>query len=726
MFNFESAPLSLPTILGYLSPLSASFLVTVAAKLLIAGWGVYLCCRLLGTGPVAAAFAGTTFMLSGSFSGWLGWSVSGPIAWGGFILAGAIIAYRSSMRVRGVLLLAVSVAFSLYAGFPESYVLLAIGLGIVLLAGGVLTLIVAHRVDMLGVVRVGIGVVAGVLLAAPLLLPGVTLLSGSARNGKDAATGLPMHLATLLFAQGFFGLPIKGSYFFGAVNYYETAAYVGILALVLGGIAVLVAFRRPIVLALFAASVAAFLTIYQLGSGAPVQKFLSDAGLSAVALQRMQSVFELVFAVLAGVGFEIVVTRWRSGAVRTVATLGALGAAAVLAELWRKVSTARLLPTVNPVKNAPTVATLESLRRSSLYWPTATVVGLLLLVALAWIFRNAGDVRARRAGTIAAVGLLAAQSAFLLFAGVGINSYSHDAYPVTPAVANLQSIVGTKLVALDSNNTSCTLSVASGRPVPAHSGPFCGVRYWGGAGFYPEMNLPYGIDELGLHDPLIPQRYFDAWPIPNSDQVTPINLNLFDPDVDTVALARRYGVAYVLAVPGAKPQGMQLVATIAGEGLYSVPGSSRFAFVAGGAEVTSTTHPSDNVYDLDVKVTARSKLAIHLTDVTGWHASANGQSLALSRYDGAQLSAEVPAGTRTITLTYWPRRFTEGIAVALLAVLLLAAWAVAGSVIGRRPRRIVTLTGPTVLSSPPLGPADPAAPLPEATTGLGTEPDEQL
>jgi len=47
-------------------------------------------------------------------------------------------------------------------------------------------------------------------------------------------------------------------------------------------------------------------------------------------------------------------------------------------------------------------------------------------------------------------------------------------------------------------------------------------------------------------------------------------------------------------------------------------------------------------------------------------------------------------------------------------------------VIGRRTRRIVTLTGPTVLSSPPLGPADPAAPLPEATTGLGTEPDEQL
>jgi Bacterial membrane protein YfhO len=400
----------------------------------------------------------------------------------------------------------------------------------------------------------------------------------------------------------------------------------------------------------------------------------------------MQSVLEVSLAILAGLGLEIVLRRWRTRSVRLALTLSSLVVAAVIAELWTKVGSARLTPAEAAVaatsKTAPSVAMLESLRRSSLIWPTASIALVLVLVALAWALRRSPDRRARTMARGAGLALLGAQSAFLLFAGVGISSYFHQAFPVTPAVTALQRIVGTNLVGFDSGNTSCV-------PSETRAG-FCGVRLWVGNGFYPEMNIGYGVDELGLHDPLIPQAYFDAWPVPNAMQITPANLNLFVPNVDTVALARRYGVSYVLALPGQPvPAGMRRVAMLAGETLYSVPGSGRFAFASSSTassspRVLSSSHPGDARYVVKVATPRAAKLLVRITDVTGWHATANGKAVAIKRSAGDLMSVEVPAGTHTVVLHYWPKRFTEGIVLAVIALLALAVWAGVLAVFRRR------------------------------------------
>jgi len=706
LLNFESAPLALPTLVGYLAPLAASFLVTVAVKLLVAGSGVYLCCRVLGARPLAAAFGGTTFMLSGAFSGWLGWSVSGPVALGGWILAGVVVSYRSRARVREVVLLAVAVAFSLYAGFPESYVLLAIGLGAVLVVTAVAR-VVADRglagLHPVGVVRVAAGVAAGGALAAPLLLPGVSILRHSARNGKFAATGLPLHAAVLLFAQGYDGLPTAGSYWFGPVNYYETAAYVGVVALVCAGVAVLVGWRRPAVAGLGAAVLVGLLVVYDLGAGAPVQHLLADVGLSAVALQRMQSVLELVVAVLAGLGIEVLLTRWRERRVRRALGAATVVLAVVLAALWSRVGSARA-PVVTAV--TPSASVLESLRRSSLLWPTASLAVLAVLLVLAVALRHWPAARARVASRIAGLVLLGIQSAFLLFAGVGINSYAHDAYPSTPAVSTVQSVVGGSLLGLDGANTTCDGGAASGA--------YCGVRYWTGIGLYPEMNIPYGIDELAVHDPTIPQAYFGAWPVPDAGQVSPVGLNLFAPSVDSVALARLYGVAYVLAGPGRPaPPGMRPVATVAGETLYEVPGSRRFTFAGAGgargegagARVLAVSHPGDARYVVDVRVARPSTLTMRVTDVPGWHATAGGAELVIHRAPGDLMSVVVPSGTSTVVLHYWPDRLAEGLALAGAAVVALLAWAVLAALAPRRRAGPVGVRDPGPLVPSPRGAA---------------------
>jgi hypothetical protein len=668
LFNFESAPLSIATIAGYLAPLSMSFLVTVAAKMLIAGTGVYVLCRGLGAGAVASALGGTTFMLSGSFSSWLGWSVGGPVALGGWILAAALLAYRSRRQVRQLLLLAAAVGFSLYAGFPESYVLLAIGLGVVA-AASTLAAWCSHRsLSLAGIARVVAGVIAGGALAAPLLLPGASIIAGSARRHEVAAPGIPAHFASLLFAQGFFGLPIKGSTWFGSVNYYETTAYIGVIAAALALVAVLVSWRRPVVVGLLCSIVVALFMIYRVGNGNPLQRFLAELGLGSIALQRMQVVFELLLAVLAAIGLDTLLRRWRERTVFASFLGSTLALVAVLAVLWSKVASARMPPTASVTQSS--IATLQSLRRSSLIWPTATAALLLVLVAATWALRQLGDERAVRAARVGALALLVAQSAYLLFAGIGINSYSHDPFPVTPAVQTIQKTVGTALLGLDGGNDDCSAAAP-------HSGRYCGVRLWRRVGFSPEINIAYGVDELGMHDPTIPQSYFDAWPIANSDPSE--SLNLFAPDIDTVALAHRYGVAFVLAGRGIPPPtGMRQVATVAGEALYAVPDAARFSFLgpASTATVVSVAHPSDARYVLRVKVARTSQLALRITAVTGWHASEDGKSLAVRRAAGDLLAVEVPAGTHEVDLVYWPAGFTLGLLVAAGALLGLFASAI--------------------------------------------------
>lgn len=700
LLNFESAPLALPTLVGYLFPLSLAFLVTVGVKLLLAGTGAYVLSRLLGARPLAAAFGGTTAMLSGAFAGWLGWSITGPLALAGWIAAAAVLCVRSRRSVWPVALLAVAVAFAIYGGFPESYVLLAGALTVLLGAWWLLRLRSHRGAGLAGAGRVAAGLAAGLALSAPLWLPGVAVLRASARAGTQAATGLPLHMATLLFAQGYYGLPIRGSYFFGSWNYYETAAYVGVLAVVACVVAVVTLWRRPVVVALTLSGLACLALVYDLGPSAPVQHLVSDVGLGTVALQRALPLVGFAAAVLAALGVERLAGAWHERSTRVALWLGCGLVAVVLGAMWSRVGTAAFAPgaaTPYSAKPLPSDAVLASLRRASLWWPTASLVlvaacaALLSLAARRRDARPVGPGAARRhagrapAGPGAAVAgaLLAAQSAFLLFAGVGINSYAPDSFPATPATTTLARIAGTRLVGIDDGLGTCS--------PPSLVPPRCGVRTWRGIGFYPEMNLGYGIDELGLHDPVIPQALFDGWPQAGTGRHL-VGTNLFTPDIDSVALARRYGAAFVLVAPGLPvPAGMTPVATLANHGaavqLVSVPGATRFSVVGGGGRLVSTSHPGDARYDVQVRAPAGAELVARITDVPGWRASAGGRALVVHRAPGDLLEVRLPPGTSQVRLVYAPARLLLGELAALAALAVLGAWALV-SALRRRARPV--------------------------------------
>jgi hypothetical protein len=254
----------------------------------------------------------------------------------------------------------------------------------------------------------------------------------------------------------------------------------------------------------------------------------------------------------------------------------------------------------------------------------------------------------------------------LLFAGVGINSYASVEFPGTPGIAELAHEVGTSLVAID----NC---------VPRKGAPVCDVRSWNGTGLYPEMNIGYGIDELGVHDPLAPAALFDSWPIPGAGQRAP-GVNLFAPSVNTVALARRYGASFILVCRPTPtfcsgvtpPTGTKVVATIDNDVLVSVPNSGRF--VARGSSVTAVDHPSDVTYEVHLKASATtSTLVAHITASPGWTAAVDNKPAALRVSDGVGLAVRVPAHATEVTFTYRPPHFVPALALALLAVLAIVA-----------------------------------------------------
>jgi hypothetical protein len=263
-----------------------------------------------------------------------------------------------------------------------------------------------------------------------------------------------------------------------------------------------------------------------------------------------------------------------------------------------------------------------------------------------------------RPGEALAVLVLVGQSAFLLFSGVGINSYAKTEFPVTSGTATLSSIVGSSLLGLD----DC---------MPTAKVPICDVRDWNGTGLYPETNIGFGVDELAVHDPLAPASLFESWPIANAGQQA-AGVNLFAPPISTVALARRYGVSFILIAGGVTPPvGTTHVATIDGDDLVRVPDSARF--VATGARISLVSHPSDVTYDVHLVVTdSSSTLVGHITNSPGWSASADGKALTLTESGGVDLRVRVPAHASEVTFTYSPPHFVPALVLALLAALAMA------------------------------------------------------
>jgi hypothetical protein len=226
----------------------------------------------------------------------------------------------------------------------------------------------------------------------------------------------------------------------------------------------------------------------------------------------------------------------------------------------------------------------------------------------------------------------------------------------------------------------------------------------GQVGIVPDANVAFGVKEIADYDPLLPKSYYSSWRSATgvtgeAQRSAAVPFSLFCPAVTSVGVARSYGISYVLEPPHtAGPRGSTFVEDIDGEGLYAIPGSFRATLVpltssrtlppvdASGTSV-NVSQPDPASWHMTTRSSVPSVLRLRLTDVPGWHATVDGRAVQLEKYSGVMLQVKLPAGRHVVVLRYWPNSFSDGIAAACVAVLVLLSMAVVGLVQIARRRR---------------------------------------
>jgi Bacterial membrane protein YfhO len=664
MFGFVSASLSLPMLVSYLFPVSFVYTIEVIAKLLIGGTGVLWLCRKLGLSYLPSVMAAVTFELSGAFSGWLGWPMTGTYAWLGWAAGAALMVVRGPRRTLYVAGLAVSLAFAVYGGHPETMVVLVLCVGV--LAVAALAGLVIETGKLSSAVRplaaLGLGGLAAIGLSAPLLLPGLQVVG---RANRSSVLGYPLpgsSIVNVLFAS-YHGLPMTSSRYFGPVAFYGAAAYVGVVVVVLAGLAVVARWRdsRVVGFVLIALLCAA------LTYSTAVSHFLDTIPtLKNVQWTRALGAMDLALAVLGGIGLQVLLDRDRQAITKWAFAVLTAAVAIVVGVFWER----------HVHSGLPAVE--AHIQAHSFIWPVVGVAVLVVGAVVLFLPERQGSRFTARAVRLPsrplALGLVlfGVEAAFLLTATPGIWSSSNSFFPVTPAEATLQSQVGQARVGY----STCPSIIA-----------------WPDLGILPEANSAYGVREAAAYDGIVPQSYFTAY-FQAVHQPVPANTGFgqYCAPMNTAALARHFGVSYVLS-PGGRPgpTGDTLVTAIEGEELYRVPGASVITTEPEGSPPDSSTatvvpvggsDPSS--MHLTVSDNAPSVMYIHVTNFPGWKATIDGHGLSLRNWGGTMMAASIPSGHHVIVIRYMPAAFRYGVLLAILTGLALIAaliWTL------RRPRK---------------------------------------
>ena len=690
-FNWQAASFSVPALIGYLFPYGLSFTVQVVVTLIIAGSGVYALGRVLGWTTLSCLFAGSVFELSGPMLGWLGWPHAAVMSWAGWLFAAAFLILQGRAGVRAITALALVVAAMVYAGQPEILTLFLASLAIVAVV------VLASRLPALGgegpvrrpFAGLAIGTVAGAALGAPLLLPGLQVVSGSQHGaaGGDPAElvkgnpPLPVHNLLHLALQGYDGLPIAGNHWFGYVGgYSETAAYIGVIPLVLVVLALARGRRRPAVIA-FAAL--ALVTVAVAFVPAVVDALNHLPVVKTLVWQRAILPLVLALTVLSGFGMEALVRHPDRASVRRWLTGGFGGAGVVVVVLWL-VGRRRL------------ALSDASARQGSLLWAAVEImVGLLVVGALAWAARarrtTGSDPPWWRRGLHRWPGstLLVGEAVFLLAAGGSLWSATSAPFTSTPSVAAFQRAVGSATV--------------------GYGAPLC--FFPPGLGIPVNAQIAYGVQELAAYDPALPSSYFSSWTKLTGRAAGLPAISAYCPVVTTVAEAQLYGVGFVLERAGSPgPKGAPLATTVGDEDLYRIPGAAAATLTpraestrppGSGATSTPVTvaHPDPATWTMITTAPDPEVLRLRLTDLPGWHATVDGHPVPLTRFAGVMLQANLPPGRHQVRLYYWPAAFTQGIVLAAVAAVGLLCGLVAERTRRRGRRSVDAEAGPDAPTS---------------------------
>ncbi len=302
--NMQSAlffPLTWPLLV---LPLGYAWGVVAIAKLVVAGVGAFALSRMLRVPREGALLAGAVYMLSAPLIAWLQWPLGSAFA----VFPWLLLTTARLQRDRGpgaIAALALAAALTILAGHPET-ALMAVSAAAIYL----ITVLVLERRPP-EALRTGgawlAAMVLGTAAAGVAVLPFVEAFSPSISRIADSAFGESLHLplsnSLHYVLPGLFGdgepVLYEGSY------YQSIAAYFGLPALVLAGVALVRLRRNPEALGITAMGGVALMAAYGVP---PVSWFVENVPpwADSVVAARANFIPALAGAVGAGAGLGVV------------------------------------------------------------------------------------------------------------------------------------------------------------------------------------------------------------------------------------------------------------------------------------------------------------------------------------------------------------------------------------------------------------------------------------
>jgi hypothetical protein len=649
-----------------------------------AGLGTFFLTRELGFGRGIAAFGGMLFALDGTFS-IFGHAPANPVAFLPFMLLGVERLHRREAPDHtGWLVLATSVALSVYAGFPETAYLdglLVLFWFLLRLAGRP----APGRARF--ALQAGLGAGVGVLLAAPVIVAFAEYLpiaDVGMHAGGDTFAHVPAAGAAMI------GLP----WVFGPIGAFagpststltqivgETGGYVTASAIAMAGIGLLCGRgERGLRIFLAATVLVALLWTYGLR---PVQVLLVHviplAGDVWVAHYAAPT-WELGFVLLACYGADALVSPLVPGGRRLRALGGPALALAVVAldlALGQPVlrSIGRAAPSSRPYAIVATC------------WAVGTLAALAAAVVVTGR-RPAGEPGYGRAARIAgrcAVGLVAVD-ALLTFAVPQLSAPSSVVLDTGP-VAFLESHLG--------------------------DGRFFSIGV-----YLPNYGSYFGLASADSNDLPVPaawSRYVDEH-LSSNVSATFFGTRTIDPEPTATEqlLARlpayeAIDVRYVL-LPTGRPVfgsagmlagGMNEVYSDSLVTIYALPHPRPFFSTSGSA----CRLASDGLARVVARCAAPATLVRAELEMPGWTATVDGRSVPVRTFRGGLESVRLPAGTSSVAFAYSPAHMDLGLGLVGLGGLTMLGVPVAHRLRRRRRAPVKGDGSPDGLSSVSLIPS---------------------
>ncbi len=594
---------------------------------IIAGLATYALMRHLSVNAPIATAIGVVFALNGTFA-WLGNATLNPIAFLPLLLLGIEMIYRGAVyhHVGGWHLVAVAVALSCYAGFPEvAYLdgLLALGWAIVRIFG------VARQRRVGAAVDVALGGVVGLLLSLPILIPFLDFMkvANTGSHAVDATIQLPTQALPMFVDPYVYGTIFSNPNTVNAWGSIGGYLLAGSSALALLGL--LGARLRALRIFLGVWIVVSSLAMFNFADMHKLFNLIPYVKQTAFSRYAMPSV-EMAVVVLAGLGIMDLVS--------------------------------------------------SRLARRLFFATSAVVLGLTIWAMNAAAPYNRGVVLTHRSEII----LLGLQSLPFIALGLVIITGSFSRFRVVPvllAVILAGEAMVTFFVPTAEAPKHITIDYAPIEFLQTHEGQ---SRFLDFDVLYPNWGSQYGLYALNAIDLPFPQTFANLILSQLNPATSPVRMffakggmgGAIQQEKMLVAHFKAYQAASVkyllmpnavIPLPSLKKLGITKVFHDYIATIYEMPSTTPFfSSPTTGCTVSSSSLDHATITCASGGTLVRSELVM-----AGWHATVNGQAVPITTTGGAYQTVAVPSGTSTVAFTFLPPHEELALAGFLLGLLAL-------------------------------------------------------